>query len=212
MFWGLLVAVLAGMQMVVSAWVSPVAEIALGVGVGSVVVGSWRLRQASLADAPSGAAWRRRVRRLWLMAGLWVYGAVLFGLWRRAPGSVYLLVNACLFVLVAAGYVIVFAQTVGTLATVLNQPLLIVEARLFNWSNWALLAPLLALIVYVCLMAAWREMLPPAALTLLFGRASATVVLALLLPFSLTLALAWTAKDAVLEQLLDRQSAPEQSA
>lgn len=209
-FWGLLGAILAGTQLVLASKLVPLVEAGLGAGVLAVVAGSWRLAQVRLTALPAGGSWRGRADWLLVAAGLLAYFCVLFYLWRRAPENPYLLANACLFVLALAGYVIVFAHAAAGLGDALGQPTLAAEAWWFNWSNIGLLALLLGFGGFVWLVAQWRGLPVPLVLALLLGRLDPRGVLVLLLPFSLTLSVAWGAKNTALELLLARDPATNQ--
>src|SRR5258708_27730136 len=88
-FWGLLLTVLTGAQLLMPIDMPPFAESFLGVGVLATLLGSWRLYQVRSL----GEMWRRRIRVAFTLAMLMEYFCIFFYLWRRAPLSVYLLRN-----------------------------------------------------------------------------------------------------------------------
>lgn len=186
----------------------PLAEAGLGAGVLVVVAGSWRLAQARLAVLPAGEPWRRRANRLLVAAGTMAYFCIPFYLWRRAPESSYLFANAGLFLFAVASYVVVFNQAVAGLGVALGEPMLTAEARLFNWGNIGLLALLAGFVGCVWALAAARDLALQTALGLLFGQVHPAITLGLLLPFSLTLSVAWGAKDTVLDRLMEHDAKP----
>jgi hypothetical protein len=64
-----------------------------------------------------------------------------------------------------------------------------------------LLLPFACIIAYIIGMAVLQRSDPISELRFLLGRANLLIIVVLLLPFSLTLSLAWSCKDAVLRQL-----------
>src|SRR5579871_5795576 len=79
-FWGLLVTVLMGAQLLMPIELPPFVELFLAVGVLATMMGSWRLYQVRSL----GATWHARMQWVLAMAALLVYFCVLFCLWRRA--------------------------------------------------------------------------------------------------------------------------------
>jgi hypothetical protein len=197
-FWGLLVTVLTGAQLVMPVDMPPFAELFLGVGVVSTMIGSWRLYQVRSL----GETWRSRMRWTLSLAALMTYFCVFFYLWRRAPESTYLLGNVLAFAATGIAYVIVFNRAVAALAAVLGRQDMVFESRVFGSGNVGLLLlPFAGIIVYILAMAIFQKSDPLAEFRFLLGRANLLIIILLLLPFSLTLSLAWSCKDAVLRQL-----------
>lgn len=207
-FWGLLAMAVMGTQLVVRVWWPVLVELVLVGGAGTVAVGTWRLGQVQLAtvtEPPVRARWRRRAAALRAVGVLQLYFAVLFCLWSRAPRELYLVANAGAFVIVVITFLIVFDRAVAVLAAVFGHRELAWESRLFAISNIGfLLLPFGALVLYVLGMAAARGIEVQVVIHNLLSRANLLVVIVLLLPFSLSLSLAWAAKDAAARALLRR--------
>jgi hypothetical protein len=176
----------------------PFAEVFLGVGVLSTLIGSWRLYQARSL----GEIWRKRMRWTLSLAAMMTYFCLFFYLWRRAPESAYLLGNVLAFAATGIAYVIAFNRVVAVLATVLGREDMAFESRVFGSGNVGLLLlPFAGIIVYILAMAVLQKSNPLDEFRFLIGRANLLIIIVLLLPFSLTLSLAWSCKDAVLRQL-----------
>jgi hypothetical protein len=207
-FWGLLVTVLMGAQLLILSDAPPFAELFLGLGALATTVGSWRLYQvASLGDL-----WHRRTRTSLALAGLMMYFCVFVYLWRRVPDSDYLLTNV--FGLATTGilYIISFNRVVAVLATVLKRKDMALESRVFGTGNIGLLLlPFAGIVAYIVVSAVFQKGDLLSEVRFVLGRANLLVIIVLLLPFSLTLSLAWSCKDAVLRQLsnLDYPEVPD---
>ncbi len=202
-FWGLLVTVLAGAQLLIVVGVSTFTEWFLGAGVLATLVGSWRLYQVRSA----GERWHSRIRVVFALAVLLTYFCFLFYLWRRVPDNAYLLGNALAFAATGILYLIAFNHAVAALATALGRHDMTLESRVLNASNVGLLLlPFACVNVYLIGMTVLHKSAPLAELQLLLGHANLWIIVVLLLPFSLTLSLAWGCKDIVLRELaaLDR--------
>jgi len=198
-FWGLLVAVLTSSQLLMSIGVHVFTESFLGAAVVAVLVGSWRLFQVRSL----GEIWRRRARVVLALAVLLDYFCIFFGLWRRLPENTYLLGNALAFAATAILYLIASNHAMAALATAFGRPDMDVESRLLGGSNIALLLlPYISLVIYLVFATAIRHGNAFIELQSLLDRINPLVILVLLLPFSLTLSLAWGCKDAVLRQLV----------
>ena len=221
-FWGLLVTVLVGAQILLLFWLHTFAEMFLAAGVFGVLTGTWRLYQTRLgtparvpsrpgpavasADAgPLTAAvglWRRHVGRLLTLAVLLTYFCVLFYLWRRAPLGLYLQLNALLFVAVGIVYVAALSRTVYALAGLLGRRQLAQESRLYGIGTLALLVgPFLGAVAYLATRTVTRHSNPLVEFHFLITRLNLLISILVLLPFSLTLSLVWSAKDAALQRL-----------
>lgn len=197
-FWGLLVTVLTTAQLLMPIEIPPFAELFLGVGVLATGVGSWRLYQVRSLGEP----WHARMRWTLTLGGLMVYFCLFFFLWRRTPGSLYLFGNVLAFAGTGIVYVIAFNRVVAALAVALGRKDMVFESRVFGSGNIGLLLlPFACVIAYIIAMAVLQKRDAFYELRSLLGRANLLVIVALLLPFSLTLSLAWSCKDAVLRQL-----------
>jgi hypothetical protein len=197
-FWGLLVTVLTAAQLLMPIEIPPFAELFLGAGVLATLIGSWRLYQVRSL----GELWHKRVRRTLAVAGLLAYFCLFFYLWRRAPQSTYLMGNMLAFAAAGICYVIAFNRVVAALALALGRKDMALESRMFGSGNIGLLlVPFACVVAYIIGMAVFQRSDPLAELRFVLSRANLVVIILLLLPFSLTLSLAWSCKDAVLRQL-----------
>jgi hypothetical protein len=197
-FWGLLVTVLTAAQLLMPIEIPPFAELFLGAGVLATLVGSWRLYQVrSLGDL-----WHKRMQWVLAVAAMLTYFCVFFYLWRRVPESSYLLGNMLAFAATGIIYVIAFNRVVAALALSLGRKDMALESRMFGSGNIGLLlVPFACVVAYIVGMAVFQRSDPLTELRFLLSRANLLVIILLLLPFSLTLSLAWSCKDAVLRQL-----------
>ncbi|NQU11238.1 hypothetical protein HQ590_10635 [bacterium] len=204
-FWGLLVTVLISAQIVVSLWLRTFAEVFLLGAVLAMVVGVARLRRVRLDGGTSGPpaqCWQRQVRRLWWVTLLLAYFSLVFYLWRRLPGHPYLQLNALGFVACGLLLLILLNLVIAALAQTLGRANLALESRWFAAVNVVLLVlPLVATAAYVMAMAARRQTNVLLEFQALLGRLNVFVLVALLLPLSLTLSLVWAAKDLALRDL-----------
>jgi hypothetical protein len=197
-FWGLLLTVLTGVELLMLIDMPPFAESLLGVGVLSTLIGSWRLYQVRSL----GKLWQQGIRWVFALGMLMTYFCLFFYLWRRVPMSAYLLGNVLAFAATGIVYVIAFNRVVAVLATVLGRKDMVFESRMFGSGNIGLLLlPFACVIAYIIGMAVFQHSDPLSELRFLLGRANLLIIVVLLLPFSLTLSLAWSCKDAVLRQL-----------
>jgi hypothetical protein len=197
-FWGLLLTVLTGVELLMLIDMPPFAESLLGVGVLATLIGSWRLYQVRSL----GESWRQRIRWVFALAMLMSYFCLFFYLWRRVPMSRYLLGNVLAFAATGIIYVIAFNRAVSVLATALGHKDMVFESRMFGSGNVGLLLlPFACVIAYIISMAVFQHSDPLTELRFLLSRANLLIIVVLLLPFSLTLSLAWSCKDAVLRQL-----------
>lgn len=197
-FWGLLVTVLMGAQLLILSEIPPFAELFLGLGVLATTVGSWRLYQVrSLGDL-----WHRRTLTMLGLAGLMIYFCVFVYLWRRVPDSDYLLTNVFAFGAAGILYIMAFNRVVAVLAAILRRKDMALESRVFGTGNIGLLLlPFAGIVAYVVASAVLQRGNLLTEVRFVLGRANLLVIIVLLLPFSLTLSLAWSCKDAVLRQL-----------
>jgi len=197
-FWGLLLTVLTGAQLLMPIDMPPFAESFLGVGVLVTLIGSWRLYQVRSL----GKSWRQRVGQAFTLAMLMAYFCVFFYWWRRVPLSAYLLGNVLAFAATGIVYVIAFNRVVAVLASALGRKDIVFESRMFGSGNIGLLLlPFACIIAYIIGMAVLQRSDPISELRFLLSHANLLIIIVLLLPFSLTLSLAWSCKDAVLRQL-----------
>jgi hypothetical protein len=138
-----------------------------------------------------------------VLAVLMTYFCTFFYMWRRVPTNVYLLGNALAFPGTAIVYMIMLNRAVAALAIVLDRRELLLESRLFSVSNVGfLLVPFAGTLIYLGIASALRQSTMLIELEYLLARSNLIVAILLLLPFSLTLSLAWVAKDATLRELM----------
>ncbi|HUJ11805.1 MAG TPA: hypothetical protein VL171_17480 [Verrucomicrobiae bacterium] len=223
-FWGLLLAVLAGSQLLIligadTATESRAIEILilateffctlfLGAGVIAILVGSWRLYQVRNL----GERWHRRARVVLALAALLNYFCICFWFWRRVPESSYLLINALAFWATGILFMIVLTRAMAALSIALGRPDMALESRVLGTSNVVfLLLPFACVSAYLIVMMFVRHSSLFGELQSLLDRVNLLFVLILLLPFSLTLSLIWGCKDAVLRQLatFERKASPD---
>jgi hypothetical protein len=206
-FWGLLVTLLAGAQLLILVGIPAFSEWFLGAGVLSTLVGSQRLYRVR----SPGKRWHDRIRVVLVLALLLAYFCVFFYLWRRVPGSAYLMANALAFAATGILYLAAFNRAIAALALALGHRNMALESQWLSASNIGLLLlPFVGIIAYVVSLAVSHKTEPLAELQSLLGRANLLVVVVVLLPFSLTLSLAWSCKDVVLRELaaIDRPREP----
>lgn len=197
-FWGLLLAIVMGTQLLIALELYTVTELLLAGGILATLVGSWRLYQVKSV----GPLWRTRTGWTLVVALLMTYFCVLFYMWRRTPMNSYLLANALAFLGTSILYMILLSRTVAALAAGLDRRELLLESRLFSVSNIGfLLVPFVGTLIYVGILSLRRQSDLLFELGFLLAKSNVLVVILLLLPFSLTLSLAWVAKDAALKEL-----------
>lgn len=197
-FLGLLMTVLVGAQLLVQSGTHTLSEGFLGAGVLAIIAGSWRLQRVKSA----GGVWTRRTQALLFWAVVLTYGCVTFYAWLRLPTNLYLMGNAAAFVLVIIAYVITFSRVVAALATMLGRREMMIESQLLTVADIVLLLlPVTGGMGYVVAQTIIDASHPLIELRFLLSNVHPLALLVLLLPVSLTLSLAWAAKDATLQQL-----------
>jgi hypothetical protein len=136
------------------------------------------------------------------LAGLMVYFCMFVYLWRRTPESVYLLGNVFGFAAVGILYIIAFNRVVAALAATLGRKDMARESRVFGTGNIGLLLlPFAGIVAYIVASVVVQRGNLLSEMRFVLSRANLLVIVVLLLPFSLTLSLAWSCKDAVLRHL-----------
>ena len=197
-FWGLLLMVLMGTQLLMLMGIPTFTELFLGVGVLATLIGSWRLYQVHSL----GERWHSRTRTVFALAGLLTYFCFFFYLWRRVPRSTYLLGNVLAFAATGILYVIAFNRAVTAMATALGWRNMVLESQMLSLSNIGLLLlPFACVLAYLVGMIVLHKSSPLTELHALLGHINLLIIIVLLLPFSLTLSLAWGCKDAMFRQL-----------
>ncbi len=131
-----------------------------------------------------------------------MYFCLFVYLWRRVPDSDYLLTNVFAFGAAGILYIIAFNRVVAVLAATLSRKDMALESRVFGTGNVGLLLlPFAGIVAYIVASAVLQKGDLLSEVRFVLGRANLLVIIVLLLPFSLTLSLAWSCKDAVLRQL-----------
>jgi MFS family permease len=203
-FWGLLVAALVGAQLFLIVAFRAVAELFLIGGALATLVGTVRLHQA----ASLGPHWRRQTRRILMLAVLFAYFSVFFCLWRRVPTSLYLMANALGFVMAGILYLILLSRTVAVMGLAVGGASLVQESRVYGASSITLLLlPFLAFLLYVSVIVMREDRDVFGVLQFVFDHLNLLVPILVLLPFSLTMSLVWSAKDTALRWLCDADDA-----
>jgi hypothetical protein len=221
LFWGLMTAAFGTAQMVLplsrplAGWVMVIG------GMMAVVGGAWRMNQTRLypatLDLPH-AAWKRRTRALAWLSVLLLYFAVIFLMWHDARPNRYLFANAIAYFLMFATFLVALNFVAPPLAQVLNRQQLAIEAQVFAATNIGLIMlPLIGTIGYVVVvsLSQWPRATPDPLtvvqdlMSILMFRLNLAVLAAVLLPFSLTLALLWAAKDSALRALTNQSETTE---
>ncbi len=213
-FWGLLVAALLGAQMVAQVWVRSPLNALMAAGVLATLVGTFRLQRARLDSSPVGGAWRARARGLMMLAVLMAYFCAFFYMWRRVPTNLYLMVNAIAFPAMAIIYMIAFNYAVAVVGSALGRKGLATESRVFGGCAIGLLfVPFVCAVLYVFPMAVRHKVAPWTEFEFLLSHVNLLVLAMILLPFSLTLSVAWAVKDAAMRQLMrmDTNNEPQAS-
>lgn len=204
-FWGLLVAVVAGAQLAIVLAPQRLLEAFLGGGVLATLVGTWRLQQVRLESTSPvevGARWRGRIRAtVWLSASMVYFGGI-FLLWRRAPTNLYLSANALAFVGAGIGFIVLLNRAIAAMAAAFDHHELAVESKIYGAGNIAfLLLPFFGVGAFVLTAVITKGASPVDALQFLLVRTTLFPFIIVLLPFSLSLSLVWVAKDATLRRL-----------
>jgi len=170
--------------------------VVLGAGLIGMVLGSWRLQQARELSTE----WNGQARRLLWLAVAVAYLYPFFYMWRHLPTNLYLLGHAIAFVGGFIYWTSLLDSTVATLGRAIRRRSLVIQSVLFSGATFLLVLPFL-LLAQSLVMAATQGYDPLALLRLLLTKIHPVFVLALLVPFSLTLSLVWAAKDLALQLL-----------
>jgi hypothetical protein len=197
-FLGLLMTVLVGAQLLVTAGAHSLSEGFLGAGVMAIIAGSWRLQRVKCAHGH----WTQWTQWLLFWAVILAYGCVTFYAWLRLPTNLYLMGNAAAFVLFIIGYVIIFSRVVAALAEALGRREMMIESRLLTVADIVLLLlPIMGGMGYVAELSRINASHPLIELHYFLSNMNPLIILVVLLPLSLTLSMTWAAKDATLQQL-----------
>jgi hypothetical protein len=173
-----------------------------GAGVFGVVAGSWRLYQTK----DLGRSWRSCSLGLLLGAILIAYLFPFFCMWRRLPANLYLLCHVVVWGTALICEMSLLSVAVGVLAKLTGRSSLALQAALYGGVSFIVLFTPFVPLAQQLIRITWRGGNPLAALQFLLGNIPAAYVLVVLIPFALTLSLAWTAKDIALRQLTARDS------
>jgi hypothetical protein len=199
-FWGALLTVLALCESFATLSMRLLDSTVLAAGCLGLFFGARRLHQVqSLGDV-----WRRRTREMLIVAGLLAYFCPFFLMWRRLPVNLYLLGHALAFFALLCLFLTMGCQITAAIGRAAGRRALVTQSILFGTLAVVVLFPPFALFAQVMILAVREGRDPLNLLQFWLGRAQPWLVLAPLLPFGLTLALVWTAKDIVLQRLLAR--------
>ena len=201
-FWGSL-AVLSTMAEALGAPTLRLYSIVIGgAGALGMLAGSWRLYQTK----DLARDWKSRTYGLLIAAMLVAYLFPFFCMWRRVPTNLYLLCHALAWIGAFICHMSLLGVAVGALARLMGRSSLVVQALFFGGVAFLVLFAPFVLLAQSLVVATWHGSDPLAAVQFLLARLHPVYVLVVLIPFSLTLSLAWTAKDIVLRRLTARDS------
>ena len=116
-------------------------------------------------------------------------------MWRHLPRNLYLLVHALVFLGGFIYWTSLLDSTIATLGRAVRRRSLVIQSVLFAGATFFLGIPFL-LLAQSLIMAATQGCDPLELLRVFLMKVHPVFVLALLVPFSLTLSLVWAAKDA----------------
>lgn len=197
LFWGLMVLVATLAESLVVLTLRPLSQMLIGAAGLAIANGAWRLHR--ITDL--GPLWRTRTRFLLLATVTVAYLSFFYIVWRQLPGNFYFLIHALLFFGLLLLTLCLLCLPVITLAKLANRPGLALQAGGFGTAAVVLLVPPYTLIAIRMLDAAHRGIDPFSLLQFWLEHIDLWIAMILLVPFSLTLSLLWSAKDLVLEQL-----------
>lgn len=197
-FWGSL-AVLSTLAEALGAPMLRLYSLMVGsVGVLGVLTGSWRLYQTR----EMGHDWKNLTRSLLVVAMLIAYLFPFFCMWRSVPVNSYLLCHALAWVGMLICHLSLLSIAIGALARLAGRSSLALQALLYGIVVFITLFTPFGLLAYKLIDAAGHGGDPLVAVQLLLGYIHPVYILAALVPFSLTLSLAWTAKDMAVRRLI----------
>ena len=211
LFWGALATLAAAVELLVT--VAPAVDLSkvpaprlfsvlvCSAGVVAIMTGSWRLNRAG----DMGDPWRNTSRRLLIAAVALAYLMPVYFLWRRVPNSLYLFGHALAFLGLLICFMGLLCSVVSALARVSGQRSLATQATLFGAGSFLVLVLFVAVLTQALFVATRRGLSLLEVLQFLLNSAPPAILLALLLPLSLTLSTVWAAKDVVLRELRDRE-------
>jgi hypothetical protein len=211
-FWGLMAAAFGATYLMMPLTRPMPGWVLLLGGALGILAGSRQLRQTRIyppALASQQRTWEARTGNLVWMSILFLYFAVIFMLWREVRPNLYLFANTVGFFLTFAGFLVAINFLVPPLAHALSRQQLALEAQVFAATNIGLIMlPLLGTTGYVLVVSVSEKLHPlyvlqnVAAMLMVRSYLNLLVMGAMLLPFSLTLALVWTAKDNAIRALM----------
>ena len=195
-FWGTLAVLAATTESLAVPAVRLFHAVMLAAGLTGMVAGSWRLQQARSL----GVEWTRHARRLLWLAVAIAYLYPFFYMWRHLPRNLYLLAHALVFMGGFIYWTSLLDSTIATLGRAVRRRSLVIQSVLFAGATFFLGIPFL-LLAQSLIMAATQGYDPLELLRVFLMKVHPVFVLALLVPFSLTLSLVWAAKDFALHWL-----------
>jgi hypothetical protein len=155
---------------------------------------------------PFSRAWARYLRMSFLLVFLLLYFAPFIYWWTRHPAGDHFVINLFGMVLAATWLLWAINRMAQEVALALRDRVFFIESRLCGWSVLAFMfAPLLVYAVYVSVRAAREDMPLFHIIEGLRFIAYAQWILALmLLPLTLTIAIAWKTKERAFDALKTR--------
>jgi hypothetical protein len=195
-FWGTLAVLAATVESLVVPAIRTFHMAVLGAGLIGMVVGAARLQQAR----GLGNEWDKHARLLLWLAVAVAYLYPFFSMWRRLPTNLYLLGHAIVFVGGFIYWTSLLDSTIATLGRAVRRRSLVIQSVLFSGATFLLVVPFL-LLAQSLIIRATQGYDPLAFVQWLLLNVHPVFVLALLVPFSLTLSLVWAAKDFALHLL-----------
>jgi hypothetical protein len=197
-FWGALLTVMALCESLTTFSMRMLDSTVLAAGCLGLFFGARRLHQVqSLGDV-----WRRRTREALIAGGLLAYLCPFFLMWRRLPGNMYLLGHVLAFFALLCLSLTLGCQITALIGRAAGRRALVTQSVLFGTLAVVVLFPPFALFAQVMILAVRDGHDPLNLLLFWLGRAQPWLLFVPLLPFGLTLALLWTAKDLVQRRLL----------
>ncbi len=145
---------------------------------------------------PLSERWGILVRRTLLMILLELYLAPFLYWWKRMPFQPYYMVNALLFFMILVWGLFLVHQLAGELARLLHSASLELETLLYRWVVLCFMAILPLTILFEALRRAWQDEGPALPQLIHMAlRLPRWTLIPLLLPFTITMSIAWKAKE-----------------
>jgi hypothetical protein len=196
-FWGSL-AVLSTMAEALGAPTLRLYSIMIGgAGALGMLAGSWRLYQTK----DLGRDWKSLTHGLLIVAMFAAYLFPFFCMWRGVPVNLYLLCHALAWIGTLICYMSLLSVAIGAFAKLAGRSSLALQALLYGIFVFIALFTPFVLLAWALIHTTHHGADPLVAVQLLLGSMPPVYILMAMIPFSLTLSLAWTAKDMALRRL-----------